>query len=58
MTVSLDTLRPERFKRLTRRDTHAQVLAGIAAVRQAGWPGLKIDTVVMRGVERRRARRR
>jgi cyclic pyranopterin phosphate synthase len=50
VTVSLDTLRPERFKALTRRDTHARVLEGIAAVRQLGWPGLKIDTVVIRGV--------
>ena len=50
VTVSLDTLRPDRFRALTRRDTHARVLEGIAAVREAGWPGLKIDTVVIRGV--------
>jgi cyclic pyranopterin phosphate synthase len=50
VTVSLDTLRPERFKTLTRRDTHARVLEGIEAVRLAGWPGLKIDTVMIRGV--------
>jgi cyclic pyranopterin phosphate synthase len=50
ITVSLDTLRPERFRALTRRDTHARVLEGIAAVGNAGWPGLKIDTVVIRGV--------
>jgi cyclic pyranopterin phosphate synthase len=50
VTVSLDTLRPERFKALTRRDSHAQVLEGIEAVGRAGWPGLKLDTVVMRGV--------
>jgi len=50
VTVSLDTLKPERFKALTRRDTHARVLEGIAAAREAGWPGLKIDTVVIRGV--------
>ena len=49
VTVSLDTLRPARFRALTRRDSHAQVLAGIAAVRTAGFPGLKLDTVVMRG---------
>ena len=49
VTVSLDTLRPERFKRLTRRDTHHKVLGGIVAVRRAGFGGLKLDTVVMRG---------
>jgi cyclic pyranopterin phosphate synthase len=50
VTVSLDTLRAERFSALTRRDTHARVLEGIGAVARAGWPGLKLDTVVMRGV--------
>jgi GTP 3',8-cyclase len=49
VTVSLDTLRPERFRALTRRDEHARVLAGIGAVHDAGWPGLKLDAVVMRG---------
>jgi GTP 3',8-cyclase len=50
VTVSLDTLRPERFKALTRRDSHARVLEGIEAVHGARWPNLKIDTVVIRGV--------
>ncbi|MFI5374659.1 MAG: GTP 3',8-cyclase MoaA [Candidatus Rokuibacteriota bacterium] len=50
VTVSLDTLREGRFRLLTRRDTHARVLEGIAAVARSGWPGLKMDTVVMRGV--------
>ena len=50
VTVSLDTLRPERFALLTRRDTHAQVLEGLAAVTGAGFGDTKIDTVVMRGV--------
>src|SRR5678816_1816460 len=50
VTVSLDTLRPERFRLLTRRDTHARVLEGIATVARLGWRGLKLDTVVMRGV--------
>jgi cyclic pyranopterin phosphate synthase len=50
VTVSLDTLRPERFRALTRRDGHAQVLEGIEAARAAGFPGLKLDTVVIRGV--------
>jgi cyclic pyranopterin phosphate synthase len=50
VTVSLDTLRPDRFRTLTRRDGHAQVLEGIAAARRVGFPGLKLDTVIIRGV--------
>jgi GTP 3',8-cyclase len=50
VTVSLDTLRADRFRALTRRDTHAQVLEGIAAVRRMGWRGLKLDSVVIRGI--------
>jgi cyclic pyranopterin phosphate synthase len=50
VTVSLDTLRPDRFTALTRRTNHAQVLAGIAAVAPAGFTGTKLDTVVMRNV--------
>ncbi len=50
VTVSLDTLRPERFATLTRRNTHAEVLAGIAAVPRAGFSETKLDTVVIRGV--------
>ena len=49
VTISLDTLRPERFKRLTRRDAHLKVLQGIQAVEQVGFTGLKLDTVVIRG---------
>jgi cyclic pyranopterin phosphate synthase len=49
VTVSLDTLKPERFKALTRRDTFASVLKGIEAVRHIGFTGLKLDTVAIRG---------
>jgi cyclic pyranopterin phosphate synthase len=48
LTVSLDTLHPERFHRLTRSDELDRVLAGIAAAAPI-FPGLKIDTVVIRG---------
>jgi len=48
-TVSLDTLRPERYRELTRSDALHQALDGIAAAEEAGLP-LKINTVVMRGV--------
>jgi cyclic pyranopterin phosphate synthase len=50
VTLSLDTLRPERFAKLTGRDSHAEVLSGIAAAHQLGFPKLKLDTVVIRGV--------
>jgi cyclic pyranopterin phosphate synthase len=50
VTVSLDTLDPARFARLTNRTTHARVLEGIASVPRAGFTGTKLDTVVIRGV--------
>jgi len=50
VTVSLDTLDPMRFERLTRSDDHAAVLAGIDAALAAGFQNVKIDTVVMRDV--------
>ena len=49
VTISLDTLHRDRFERLTRMDALPAVLAGIEAVRRAGFPGLKLDTVVIRG---------
>lgn len=49
ITVSLDTLRPERMRDLARTDRHADVLEGIAAARHAGFR-IKLNTVVMRGV--------
>jgi cyclic pyranopterin phosphate synthase len=49
LTISLDTLQPERFRRATRRDSHAQVLEGIAAARAAGFGRIKLNTVVVRG---------
>jgi GTP 3',8-cyclase len=49
LTVSLDTLKRDRFIRLARYDELDRVLAGIAAAAPL-FPGLKIDTVVIRGV--------
>lgn len=49
ITVSLDTLRPERFRRLTGRDEFARVLEGIESVGKAGFTSLKLDTVAIRG---------
>lgn len=49
VTVSLDTLRPERFEELTRRSLHDRVLRGIESLAGVGFTGTKIDTVVIRG---------
>jgi cyclic pyranopterin phosphate synthase len=49
LTVSLDTLRADRFAALTRREGLASVLEGIEAARAAGFQGTKVDTVVLRG---------
>jgi cyclic pyranopterin phosphate synthase len=49
VTVSLDTLRRDRFQKLTRADGLPQVLAGLEAVRRAGFPRPKLDAVIARG---------
>ncbi len=49
LTISLDTLRRERFQQLTRRDALPDVLGGIAAARDAGFSGTKLNAVIMRG---------
>ncbi len=49
ITVSLDTLQPDRFRQLARYDELPRVLEGIASAAPF-FPGLKIDTVVIRGV--------
>jgi GTP 3',8-cyclase len=48
VTVSLDTLRPERMEDFARSDRHADVLEGISAALAAGL-GLKVNAVVIRG---------
>ena len=49
VTVSLDTLRPERMLAFAKSARHADVLAGIRAARQAGFAQLKLNSVVIRG---------
>ena len=49
VTVSLDTLRPERMQEFAKSAHHADVLAGIAAARAAGFERVKLNTVVVRG---------
>ncbi|HET9038778.1 MAG TPA: GTP 3',8-cyclase MoaA [Gemmatimonadales bacterium] len=49
VTVSLDTLRPERMLAFARSARHADVLAGIAAASTAGFDAVKLNAVVIRG---------
>ncbi len=49
VTVSLDTLRPERMQAFARSTKHGEVLAGIAAAQAAGFAGIKLNSVVIRG---------
>ena len=48
ITISIDTLRPDRFRHLTRFDTHRAVLEGIEAAAAAGFDSVKLDAVVIR----------
>jgi GTP 3',8-cyclase len=50
VNVSLDTLKRDRFVELTRRDELAHVLEGIEAATEAGLDPVKVNAVVMRGV--------
>jgi cyclic pyranopterin phosphate synthase len=50
VNVSLDTLDPQRFAELTRRDRFADVVAGLEGATAAGLDPVKVNTVLMRGV--------
>jgi cyclic pyranopterin phosphate synthase len=50
ITISLDTLHRSRFQQLTGFDEHARVFAGIDAAASAGFESIKIDTVIVRGI--------
>jgi GTP 3',8-cyclase len=49
VTVSLDTLKRERFIQISRFDALQSVVAGIDAAIAAGFPPPKLDTVLIRG---------
>jgi cyclic pyranopterin phosphate synthase len=50
LNISLDSLNPERFSQIVRRDCLDQVLAGLMAAKEAGFAPIKINMVVMAGV--------
>jgi GTP 3',8-cyclase len=49
VNISLDSLDPERFRRITRRGDLSRVLAGIEAARAAGFASIKLNTVAIGG---------
>lgn len=49
LNISLDTLRPDRFAAMTRLGSLSDVLSGIQAAEDAGFTGLKLDTVLIGG---------
>jgi GTP 3',8-cyclase len=49
INISIDSLKPERFKKITRTGKLEQVLDGLQASIHAGFEGIKINTVLMRG---------
>lgn len=50
LNVSLDSLTPQTFERLTRRDLFARVMRGIEAADAAGFHPVKLNMVVVRGL--------
>ena len=50
LNISLDSLDPERFSQIVRRDCLDQVLAGLMAAKEAGFAPIKVNMVVMKDV--------
>ncbi|WP_207061698.1 GTP 3',8-cyclase MoaA [Motiliproteus sp. SC1-56] len=49
LNISLDSLRPDRFRHITRTGRLEQVLDGIEAAREAGFERIKLNSVVLKG---------
>ncbi|WP_236797044.1 GTP 3',8-cyclase MoaA [Amycolatopsis sp. GM8] len=50
INVSLDTIDPQTFREITRRDRLSHVLAGLEAARAAGLDPVKVNAVLLRGI--------
>lgn len=50
INISIDSLNADKFKQITRTGNLEQVLAGLQASIDAGFRGVKINTVIMRGI--------
>jgi cyclic pyranopterin phosphate synthase len=51
LNVSLDSLEPERFERITGSSRLASIVAGVEAAVAAGIPSVKVNVVLLRGME-------
>ena len=49
VTISLDTLRADRFEMLSRRNSHGAVVDAFHVAAEVGFVGTKMDTVVIQG---------
>ena len=49
LNISLDSLNPDKFRSITRTGDLSRVLDGIDAAKEAGFDGIKLNTVVMKG---------
>ena len=50
LNISLDTLNPDTFKELARRDGFEETMIGIKSAQKAGFELIKINSVLMRGI--------
>ncbi|MEJ5301588.1 MAG: GTP 3',8-cyclase MoaA [Thermodesulforhabdaceae bacterium] len=50
INISLDTLKPERFREITRRDAFYDVIRGIEKAMEVGFQPVKLNVVVMKGI--------
>jgi cyclic pyranopterin phosphate synthase len=50
INISLDTLKPDKYAAITRRDAFEQVWRGIRSAQETGFAPIKLNAVVMRGI--------
>ena len=50
INISLDSIKPEKFARITRTDSFSKVMAGIEAAQRAGLKPVKVNAVIVRGL--------
>jgi len=50
LNISLDTLNREKFRKITRRDAFLQVIQGIERAKECGFSSIKINTLLMKGI--------